>query len=146
MSVVQKSILIALGLLLVGLAVLGMLLPVLPTTPLLLLALACFARSSERLHGWLLSHRAFGPVIRNWHETRSMPRRAKIGAVVSIVVVGGISVLFFVKGIELKLTVAGILLIPIGIVLSTRSTESVESPPVDQTQERCSRDGPHQYR
>ena len=93
MSVVQKSILIALGLLFVGLAVLGMLLPVLPTTPLLLLALACFARSSERLHGWLLSHRAFGPVIRNWHETRSMPRRAKIGALVAIAVVGGVVVL-----------------------------------------------------
>ena len=125
MSVVQKSILIAFGLLFVGLAVLGMLLPVLPTTPLLLLALACFARSSERLHEWLLSHRAFGPVLKNWHETRSMPRRAKIAAVASIVVVGGTSVLFFVKGTELKFTVAAILLIPIGIVLRTRSTESV---------------------
>jgi uncharacterized membrane protein YbaN (DUF454 family) len=129
MSDIQRPILIAFGLLSVGLAVLGMFLPVLPTTPLLLLALACFARSSERLHGWLLSHRAFGPVLKNWHETRSMPRRAKIVAIASIVVVGGMSVLFFVKGTGLKITVAAILLIPIGIVLSTRSTESVERPP-----------------
>ena len=126
MSYIHKPILIAFGLLFVGLAVLGMFLPVLPTTPLLLLALACFARSSERLHGWLLSHRAFGPLLKHWHETRSMPRCAKIGAVVSIVVVGGISVLFFVEGIELKLFVAGILLIPIVIVLSIDSTESVK--------------------
>jgi uncharacterized membrane protein YbaN (DUF454 family) len=126
---IQKHVLIAFGLLFVGLAVLGMFLPVLPTTPLLLLALACFARSSEKLHGWILSHGVFGPIVRNWHETRSMPRRAKISAVVSIVVVGGMSVLFFVERIELKLTVAVILLIPIGIVLSTRSTESLESPP-----------------
>jgi uncharacterized membrane protein YbaN (DUF454 family) len=129
MSGIQKPILIAFGLLSVGLAVLGMFLPVLPTTPLLLLALACFARSSERLHGWLLSHRAFGPVLKNWHETRSMPRRAKIVAIASIVVVGGMSVLFFVKGTGLKFTVAAILLIPIGIVLRTRSTESVKRPP-----------------
>jgi uncharacterized membrane protein YbaN (DUF454 family) len=129
MSGIHRPILIAFGLLLVGIAVLGIFLPVLPTTPLLLLALACFAKSSERLHGWLLSHRVFGPVIRSWHETRSMPRRAKVSAVASIVVVGGISVLFFVEGIGLKITVAGILLIPIGIVLSTRSAESVEQSP-----------------
>jgi uncharacterized membrane protein YbaN (DUF454 family) len=129
MSGIQRPILIAFGLLLVGLAVLGMFLPVLPTTPLLLLALACFARSSERLHEWLLSHRVFGPVLKNWHETRSMPRRAKIVAIASIVVVGGMSVLFFVKGTELKFIVAAILLIPIGIVLRTRSTESVKRPP-----------------
>ena len=126
MSGIHRPILIAFGLLFVGLAVLGVFLPVLPTTPLLLLALACFARSSERLHGWLLSHRTFGPFLKHWHETRSMPRRAKIGAIASIVVVGGTSVLFFVKGIELKLVVAGILLIPIAIVLSIDSTESVK--------------------
>ena len=126
MSGIQRPILIALGLLFVGLAVLGMFLPVLPTTPLLLLALACFARSSERLHGWLLSHRVFGPFLKHWQETRSMPRCAKIGAIVSIVVVGGTSVLFFVKGIELKLVVTAILLIPIVIVLSIDSTESVK--------------------
>jgi uncharacterized membrane protein YbaN (DUF454 family) len=128
MSGVQRSILIACGLLFVGLAVLGIFLPVLPTTPLLLLALACFARSSERLHGWLLSHRTFGPVLKNWHETKSMPRRAKISAIASIVLVGGVSVLFFVEGTELKITVAAILLIPIAIVLRTRSTESLERP------------------
>jgi len=125
MSGIHRPILIAFGLLCVGLAVLGIFLPVLPTTPLLLLALACFARSSERLHGWLLSHRIFGPVIVHWHETRSMPRSAKIAAIASIVVVGGISVLFFVDGIELKFVVAGILLIPIAIVLRIDSTESV---------------------
>jgi uncharacterized membrane protein YbaN (DUF454 family) len=126
MSGIHKPILIAFGLLFVGLGVLGIFLPVLPTTPLLLLALACFARSSERLHGWLLSHRAFGPLLKHWHETRSMPRSAKFAAVASIVGVGGISVLFFVEGIELKFAVAAILLIPIVIVLSIDSTESAK--------------------
>jgi uncharacterized membrane protein YbaN (DUF454 family) len=57
-----------------------------------------------------------------------MPRRAKISAIASIVLVGGVSVLFFVEGTELKITVAAILLIPIAIVLRTRSTESLERP------------------
>jgi len=124
MSGIHRPILITCGLLCVGLAVLGIFLPLLPTTPFLLLAVACFARSSERLHGWLLSHKVFGPLIVHWHETRSMPRAAKIGAVASIVIVGGFSVLFFVDGTELKFVVAGILLIPIAIVLSIDSTES----------------------
>ena len=126
MSGIHRPILIAFGSLFVGLAVLGMFLPVLPTTPLLLLALACYARSSERLHGWLLSHRTFGPLLKHWHETRSMPRAAKVAAIGSIVVVGGISVLFFVEGVELKLFVAAILLIPIVSVLRIDSTESLK--------------------
>ncbi len=57
--------------------ILGIFLPVLPTTPFVLLAAACFARSSERFHTYLLNHRIAGPVIREWCEYRSVPRQAK---------------------------------------------------------------------
>lgn len=55
----------------------GVVLPVLPTTPFVLLAAACFARSSERFHDWLLDNRIAGPIIHEWQAHRSMPRRAK---------------------------------------------------------------------
>ncbi len=60
-----------------ALAVLGIFLPVLPTTPLVLLAAAFFARGSARLHRYLLHHKLFGPIIQDWEEHRSMPPGVK---------------------------------------------------------------------
>ncbi len=79
-----KSLLIAVGLLSLGLGIVGIALPVLPTTPFLLLAAACFARSSERLYFWLLSHRWFGPYLRNWREHKAITLRAKVIILISL--------------------------------------------------------------
>jgi len=67
----------ALGTLSLGLGVLGAFLPVLPTTPFVLLAAACYARSSPRFHAWLLRQPFFGAVIRDWQQHRAIPRRAR---------------------------------------------------------------------
>lgn len=61
--------------LLLGLA--GIFLPVLPTTPFILLAATCFAKSSPRFHAWLLARPVAGPIIREWQQYRAMPRKAK---------------------------------------------------------------------
>ncbi len=65
------------GLIAVGLAIIGAILPLVPTTPFLLVAAYAFARSSPRLHAWLLSHRHFGPLIRNWRDHGAIGRRTK---------------------------------------------------------------------
>ena len=65
------------GLLALGLAILGIILPLVPTTPLLLLSVYCFGRGSQRLQTWLLEHPRFGPPIHDWREHRSISRTAK---------------------------------------------------------------------
>ena len=97
-----------LGCLFVGLGVIGVVVPVLPTTPFILLAAACFARGSRRLHAWLLGTRLFGPMIRAWQETRSIPIRAKITAISLIVLLMGTTMIFFVAHPALRLSLAAI--------------------------------------
>ena len=82
MNSAKKAVLVAAGSLCLALAVLGVFLPLLPTTPFLLLASACYVRSSERLHGWLMGNRMLGPYIRNFRERRGIPLRARVTTVV----------------------------------------------------------------
>ncbi len=63
-----------------ALGAVGVVVPVLPTTPFLLLAAFAAARSSTRLHTWLVDHRLFGPLITDWQANRAVSRRAKAGA------------------------------------------------------------------
>lgn len=76
-----RALWLCLGLTATGLGLIGVVLPLMPTTVFLLLAAYAFARSSPRLHGWLTEHPRFGPLILNWHEHGSINRRAKVMAV-----------------------------------------------------------------
>jgi hypothetical protein len=69
-----------------ALGLLGVVLPGLPTTPFVLLAAACYAKASPRLHRWMLNHRWMGPMLRDWERDRSLSRRSKTVAVLSMAV------------------------------------------------------------
>lgn len=73
----MKILLAVLGVISLGLGILGIFLPVLPTTPFLLLSAALFARSSERLYDWLLNHKVLGEYIRDFREEKAIPLRVK---------------------------------------------------------------------
>lgn len=88
------------------LGAIGLLLPVLPTTPFVLLAAACFARSSERFHAMLLRNRLFGPLVAEWEQHRSIPRRTKRWAIALMSVTFGSSIVFFVQPVGLKWVLA----------------------------------------
>lgn len=75
-----------LGLFFVAVGIVGIILPVMPGTVFLILAAACFARSSPRLEAWLLDHPRYGPSVRSWREEGAIPRRGKIAAVIGMVV------------------------------------------------------------
>jgi len=72
---------LSIGYISVGLAFIGALLPLMPTTVFLLIATYAFTRSSKRLHAWLLSHKQFGPLINNWQKHRAIENKTKIKAV-----------------------------------------------------------------
>ncbi len=73
-----KWFLVGVGVVSVSLATLGIFLPLLPTTPFLLLAAACFVRSSDRLYRWLMGHRVYGPIIKGYREHRALPASSKV--------------------------------------------------------------------
>ncbi|MFT3688193.1 YbaN family protein [Paenirhodobacter sp.] len=72
-----RGVFLLLGLVFTLLGFVGVFLPVMPTTPFLLVAAACFARSSTRLEAWLLAQPHFGPLLRNWRDHGAIPRYAK---------------------------------------------------------------------
>ncbi len=82
------------GLFFTALAFLGVALPLLPTTPFLLLAAFCFARSSQKLRDWLYAHKLFGPLLTDWETYGAINRRAKLFAVIALVATPILTYLF----------------------------------------------------
>jgi uncharacterized protein len=101
-----RILLIVAGFLCVGLGIAGLVLPVLPTTPFMLLAAACFARSSPRFHRWLLHHRTFGPIVGEWERHRAIPWKTKLWAIALMSTTLAVSITFFVKPPWLKAALA----------------------------------------
>src|SRR5690554_4587333 len=112
-ALVKRYLLIAAGILSLTLGVLGVFLPLLPTVPLVLLAGFCFARSSSRLHAWLLAHTTFGRIIQDFEAGNGVPRKVKCRAILiiwismalSCWVVGRIELCFMLAVIGLAVSV-----------------------------------------
>jgi hypothetical protein len=78
---VVRALFLVAGTICLALGAIGIFLPILPTTPFLLLAAACYLRSSERMHKWLLGNRWFGEYIKNYQAGRGIPMKTKILAI-----------------------------------------------------------------
>ena len=91
----MKTLCIILGSISLALGILGIFLPLLPTTPFLLLTAALYFKGSPRLYNWLLNHRHFGPYIRNFRENKAIPLRAKIVSV-SLIWITILNCVFFI--------------------------------------------------
>ncbi|ALP52315.1 hypothetical protein Tel_03680 [Candidatus Tenderia electrophaga] len=121
----MKPVLLCIGVCCVGLGFVGIFLPLLPTVPFVLVAAACFAKSSQRLHQWLLASRHFGALIHHWQTTRSIPKRAKRAALALLIASGALSV-YLMDSLLLKLLVASFLLIPAIILLRLPSSPAAD--------------------
>jgi len=112
-----RGLLWAAGSLALLLGLIGVVLPGLPTTPFILLAAACYAKASPRLHGWLLNHRLTGPMLRDWETHRSLTRRNKIVAVVSMAVMVSVSIWSFRGRVAVQLVLLATAAIGAWVVL-----------------------------
>lgn len=120
-SAALRSLFLVLGLAFTGLGFVGAFLPVLPTVPFLILAAACFARSSPRLEAWLLSHPYFGPLLTDWFARGAIPLRAKRAALAGIALGFAIFLVVADPGWPLILAVAALMGVGLAYVL-TRPT------------------------
>lgn len=110
----KRRLLIGAGTLCVGLGIIGVFVPILPTTPFLLLAAACYMRSSERFYQWLISNRIFGAYVRNYIEGRGMPVRIKIFTIVLLWLAIGLSIAFGVQNTTVRVV---LICVAIGVTI-----------------------------
>ncbi len=101
-----------------GVGVIGALLPLLPTTPFMLMALWAFSRSSQRVHDWLYNHRIFGPRLQNWDTDRVVPWPIKLTAYISML--GSLSYTAFIGDFHWAIPISTALLILVGIYFISR--------------------------
>ncbi|WP_246523596.1 YbaN family protein [Gemmata palustris] len=113
----RRLLYVSAGLVCVGLAYLGAILPGLPTTPWVLLASYCFSRSSQRLNRWLKRSPIFGRLLRDWEEHRGIRRPVKVLAVCLVVTVVSLSIAFGPLPTWAKVVIGGLAVIGISTIL-----------------------------
>ena len=100
-----KALWVIAGSVFVVLGAFGVILPGLPTTPFLILAAACYIRSSQRLYDWLIANKTFGPYLRDYREGKGIPKRAKKIALVMMTIFVGYAVLFALDDLFVRIVV-----------------------------------------
>ena len=118
-----KPLLVIFGTFFVGLGIIGIFVPVLPTTPFLLLAAACYARSSPRFYHWLLYNRWFGNYIRNYRQRKGIPLKVKVLIITLLWVTIGASVIFAVQALLIRII---LILIAIGVSIHVLSLKTLK--------------------
>jgi uncharacterized protein len=110
---IVKALLIVAGTISLGLGAIGLFLPILPTTPFLLLSAACYLRSSKRMHKWLLGNRWFGEYIKNYQEGKGIPLKTKLIAISVLWAAILYSALFVID--EIVLAQVALLIVALGV-------------------------------
>ena len=122
---VRKYLLYFSGLLFLGLGIAGYILPGLPGTIFLIISASCFVRSNDRMYRWVTEHRIFGKLIKNYLETGSMPKRAKVISVLFIWIFTSVSLWVPEYGLLFKIPIVSLAIIGTWYILSrTSSTDN----------------------
>ena len=123
----KKGLLIIAGTIFTAIGIIGIFVPILPTTPFLLLAAACYLRSSQRFYNWLLNNRFIGAYVRNYLQGRGMPLKIKIITILLLWVTIAGSIIFAVDNLIIRVI---LLIIAIGVtvhIILIRTAKGKES-------------------
>ncbi len=115
--------LIVLGTVSLVLGIIGIFLPLLPTTPFILLAASCYARSSKRLYDWLLTNKCFGNYVKNYRKGKGIPRKVKVFSISFLWIVIGYSILFVVNIFSIRII---LFLIAVGVTIHILSVRTLK--------------------
>jgi len=110
----KKGLLIFAGTVFTATGIIGIFVPILPTTPFLLLAAACYLRSSQRFYNWLLGNRFFGAYVSNYLHGRGMPRKIKIATIFLLWLTISCSIIFAVQALVIRII---LLVIAVGVMV-----------------------------
>lgn len=116
-----RAVLLVIGTLMVGLGIVGIYVPGLPTTPFLLLAALCYLRSSERLSRWLLNHPRFGPGLTTILREKALPVRVKVISIAAALLSLGTLAIWVAETVAMKAILVGIALVNVVVICSIRT-------------------------
>ncbi len=120
---IKHYVILCCGWLCVLLGLIGALLPVVPTTPFMILALACFAETSPRFHKLLINNRWIGPPLKQWDQTKTVRRRTKYQAIVMLVIAFSFSIGLLWGQWSYQLALLALATVMIGFVLKLKEAE-----------------------
>ena len=120
----KNSLLITFGSIAFVFGILGVFLPLVPTTPLLLLAAACYVRSSQKLYRWLIHNKWFGQYIENFRSGQGIPLRAKVSGIVVLWLTIGITAVFVVPFYAVKIALVLMAAVVTWYILSFKTLKS----------------------
>ena len=118
-----RYLLIIAGTIFLGLGIIGIFLPILPTTPFLLLAAACYARSSKRFYDWLMNNRWFGNYIKNYREGRGVPLKVKVFTISLLWITILASVFFIISNFLIEII---LIIIAIGVTIHILTIKTIK--------------------
>jgi len=119
----KKSLLLIIGTLSMAVGILGIVVPILPTTPFLLLAAACYIRSSQKMYNWLLNNRFFGSYIKNYMQGKGIPLKIKVFTVILLWTAIGLSAWFTTQEVAIRVI---LILVAVGVTTHIVLIKTVE--------------------
>ncbi len=123
----RRRLYVAIGCCFTAVAAVGVALPILPTTPFLLLASWCFARSSPRMFAWLRHSRLFGPLLADWERERGVRLSVKVGALCSVAIAIVLGFEFYDLSFYQQVLLLGLAVIGVTVICMLRTIDSRES-------------------